>query len=376
MVFSRRSVILGAGGAGLALVGGGAAWRVMRVVTTAITPWTVEPQHPADPRIDALRYAILAPNPHNRQPWTIELIGTDRVLLRCDLDKRLPETDPFDRQIVIGFGTFIETARIAAAERGYAVGVTPFPSGEPQPRLDTAPVAQLVFRKDARVPRDPLFPAITHRHTNRAIYDPMPPTPAQCRAVAAENVRISTDAAMLARVRPLAVRAMTTETVTKRTFMESVNLMRIGAAEMNANPDGLAIGGPAVEALQAVGMLSHDLMADPASDAFKIGLKQVQDSCGSIPAILWITTSGNRRADQLDAGRRYVRAQLQATRLGLAMHPLSQAVQEYPEMAADFARIHAVLRTRDGERVQMLARIGTALTALPAPRWPLEKHLI
>lgn len=377
MLLSRRSIILGAGGVGLALVGGGAAWRVMRRPTGAIAPWTLDPRPPGDIRLDAFRHAILAPNPHNRQPWLIELVGDDRAVIRCDLAKRLPETDPHDRQIVIGFGTFLEVARIAAAERGHAIDVIPFPDGEPQPRLDGRPVALLAFRKDAAVRRDPLFAAIIHRHTNRAIYGPLPPTAHQLRGVAGagEGVTVSADPALLAQIQPLAVRAMTIETVTKRTYMESVNLMRIGAAEMDAAPDGLPIGGPAIEALQAVGMIDHASMADPASSVFSMGLKQVQDSCGSIPAILWITTAGNSRAEQLDAGRRYVRAQLRATTLGLAMHPLSQALQEYPEMAADFGRIHRLLGATGPQRVQMLARIGTAPPVLPAPRWPLEAHL-
>ncbi len=376
MPLSRRSIILGAGGVGLALIGGGVAWRVMRQPTTAIAPWRLDPTPPADVRLDAFRHAILAPNPHNRQPWLIELVRQDLALLRCDLDKRLPETDPFDRQITIGFGTFIEVARIAAAERGYAIDVTPFPAGEPQPRLNQNPVAQLVFRKEAGIARDPLYSAITHRHTNRALFAPTPPTPGQLQVVARENVVTSADPALLAHMRPLAVRAMTIETVTHRTFMESVDLMRIGADEMNANPDGLPIGGPAVEALQAVGMLNQKLIADPSTGAFNMGLKQVQDSCGSIPALIWITTAGNSRAEQLEAGRRYVRAQLRATTLGLAMQPLSQALQEYPEMAADYVRVHRLLGASGTERVQMLARIGTAPPALPAPRWPLDNHLV
>ena len=376
MPLSRRSIILGAGAAGVVLVGGGAAWRVMRQPVAGIAPWTIDPAPPADPRLAAFRYAILAPNPHNRQPWLIELIGTDSALISCDLDKRLPETDPFDRQIVMGFGTFIELARIAAAEQGYAVDVIPFPDGEPQPRLDRRPIARLIFRKNPDTARDPLFAAITHRHTNLALYDATPPNPAQLAAVARENAVASADPELLAQIRPLAVRAMTTETLTKRTYMESVRLMRIGAAEMDATPDGLPIGGPAVEALQAVGMIDHEIIADPQSSAFKMGLKQVQDSCGSIPAILWITTPGNARAEQLDAGRRYARAQLRATSLGLVMHPLSQALQEYPEMAADYALVHRLLGARGSERLQMLARIGTAPPALPAPRWPLQTHLV
>jgi hypothetical protein len=51
---------------------------------------------------------VLGPNPHSRQAWLIRLEGAGSVALFCDLERRLPETDPFDRQIVIGLGAFVE----------------------------------------------------------------------------------------------------------------------------------------------------------------------------------------------------------------------------------------------------------------------------
>jgi len=42
-----------------------------------------------------------------------------------DLDRRLPETDPFDRQITLGCGAFFELLTIAAAPEGYRADVTP-----------------------------------------------------------------------------------------------------------------------------------------------------------------------------------------------------------------------------------------------------------
>ncbi|OYY79676.1 MAG: hypothetical protein B7Y43_01035 [Sphingomonas sp. 28-62-20] len=377
MPLSRRSIILGAGGGiGLALVGAGAAWRVMRTPTTAIAPWRIDPRPGADPRLAALRYAILAPNPHNRQPWLIHLIDSDRVALTCDLAKRLPETDPFDRQVTIGFGTFMELARIAAAERGYALDVTPFPEGDPQPRLDARPIALLRFHRDASVRRDPLFAAIVRRHTNRNIYDPTPPTARQLALVGQDEAKTSADPDFLAGLRRLTVGAMTTETLNHRVFMESVDVMRIGAAEMDATPDGLPVGGPLIEAMHAIGLLDQASLADPSSMGFKAGLKMVQDQCGSVPAIVWIATPGNSRAEQLEVGRRYVRATLRAAALGLEICPMSQALQEYPEMADDFARIHALFGLSGAQRLQMLARIGTAAPVLPAPRWPLDHHLV
>ena len=52
----------------------------------------------------------------------------------------------------------------------------------------------------------------------------------------------------------------------------------------------------------------------------------------SAMAHAWIITPENDRMSQLVAGRTYVRLNLQATSMGLALHPHSQLLQEYPEM--------------------------------------------
>ena len=116
MAMSRRTFIKAVGGTGLALVGVGGTFAATRTPQRALLPWEeLDNAPPADVRLDAFRHAILAPNPHNRQPWLIRLAGLDQAVIFCDLDRRLPQTDPFDRQILIGFGCFLEIARIAAA---------------------------------------------------------------------------------------------------------------------------------------------------------------------------------------------------------------------------------------------------------------------
>jgi len=57
-----------------------------------------------DPMRSALSYAILAPNPHNRQCWAVNLKSSTEAVLICDLRLLLPDTDPFSRQIDIGSG--------------------------------------------------------------------------------------------------------------------------------------------------------------------------------------------------------------------------------------------------------------------------------
>jgi hypothetical protein len=373
MPISRRMLVAGAATSAFALVGGAGFWRVMRRPRSALLPWAPIFKAPADVRLDAFQHAILAPNPHNRQPWLIRLDGNDEATISCDLAKRLPDTDPFDRQITIGFGTFLELARMTAAERGVRMEIEIFPEGEPRPRLDARPIAKLRFVPDPMVAKDTLFPLITQRRTNREVYDPKRPVPQDLARQIADGT-YTVDRKLVAAVRAITVGAMTIEQTTTRTFQESIDLMRIGADEVDANPDGLVLAGPKMEALKLLGVLDKASLGDQSSTAFKTGLEMQQEICDSIPALLWITTPSNSRADQLEAGRRYVRANLRATMRGISMHPLSQPLQEYPEMVERFADIHKLLDSKDGERVQMLARIGYAHPIEPAPRWPLEAH--
>lgn len=371
----RRRFVIGAG-ATLAMVATGGIWRVMRIPQTAHLSWQISPKPLADHRLDAFQYAILAPNPHNRQPWLIRLEGSDTAVLTCDLNRRLPQTDPFDRQITIGFGAFIELTRIAAAEHGVHVDVEAFPDGEPTGRLDQRPIARLRFVPDASVQRDPLFAQIVRRRTNR---DPFDDAHAVTDVIAARIAGADgwmTDQTALAPVRALTVAAITTEFTTPRTYQETIDLMRIGHAEIDANPDGVDLSGAFIEALDATGQISRARLADPASGVFKIGLQRVRKAYGSVPAIIWISTAANRRADQLEAGRRYVRANLRATALGLNAHPMSQSLQEYPEVATAFARIRQLLGASGDERIQMLARIGYGPSGAASPRWPMESHII
>lgn len=375
MNFSARGFVIGSGGA-LGLIAVGGVWRVTRTPQTAQLPWKIDPKPLADYRLDAFRYAILAPNPHNRQPWLIKLEGANAATLTCDLDRRLPQTDPYDRQITIGFGAFIELARMAAAERGVRLDIDPFPEGEPQPRLDGRPLAQLIFSPDAATPRDPLFGQIVNRRTNREPYDMARPVPDAIAARIAETDSWMTDTTKLAVMRAITVEAISTEFKTVRAYQETINLMRIGHTEIDAHPDGVDLSGPLIEMLSATGQISRAQLADPKSTVFSLGLQRVRKAYDSVPALIWIKTPANRRVDQLEAGRRYVRANLRAAALGLNAHPMSQSLQEYAEMATAFAQVRDLLGARGGERVHMLARIGYGGSGPAAPRWPMQSHII
>src|SRR5258706_8635156 len=83
----------------------------------AIEGWRLAGTDP-DLRRKIVSYAILAPNPHNRQPWLVDLRREGEISLHCDLERLLPMTDPHGRQILIGHGCFLELLALAASALG------------------------------------------------------------------------------------------------------------------------------------------------------------------------------------------------------------------------------------------------------------------
>ena len=335
-----------------------------------------------DIRRFALAHAILAPNPHNRQPWLVQLVSDDRLILRADLTRLLPETDPFDRQIVIGFGTFLELLDLAAASRGWRTETQVWPAGEPGVRLDARPVAEVRFVRDAEARPDPLLAQVLNRRTNRLPYDRdhrvAEPDLSGLQAAASPGVRVGATAApaRLAMLRPIVLDGYRIEAATPGPYRENVEAMRIGAAEIAEHRDGISLSGAGIEIGRSLGVVTREAFLRPDSFARGEFTKGGDAWAETSMAFAWLTTPGNSRTDQIAAGRAYLRLNLLATQRGLALQPWSQVLQEYPAMRDAYRRIHEALEVEAPARIQMLVRLGHAEVPPPAPRRGLAAQLV
>jgi len=361
----RKTLGLIGGGTIFAATAGIGGFAATRTPKAALAPWATAGTYD-EPRMFALSYAILAPNPHNRQPWLVELKGDDTVILHRDTARDLPHTDPFQRQLVIGLGCFLELMTIAASEIDYAVDLQIYPEG------GAGPVAIATFRKGAI--KDPLFAMIPHRRTCRNPYADTP-IPAEVVDQLTGFATILTQPKQVAEIRALTWEAANIEIHTPAMQRESVDLTRFGKSEINANPDGITLGGTFLEGLMAFGLLTREGQMNPESREFTTYVDTYHNWLANTPAYAVITSTGNTRADQINAGRKWVRLNLQATALGLSLQPVSQALQEYPEMSEQYATVHRLL-AKPGETVQMLGRLGYGPDVGKSPRWPLKTRML
>jgi len=166
------------------------------------------------------------------------------------------------------------------------------------------------------------------------------------------------------------------ETGTPKVHHESTKWTRIGAGEVVAKPDGISLHGPTMEVYRDTGILSREKYDDPESIAFDATVSFYNGLIDSAQNFGWLATPGNSRIEQLNAGRDWIRLNMAATSLGLAMHPISQVLQEFPEMKTLYDEIHEKLGYGLPARIQGLFRFGYTEFPKAAPRWPLESRLV
>jgi hypothetical protein len=233
-----------------------------------------------EPRRQAMSFALLAPNPHNRQPWLVDLSEPAVVAHYADPDRLLPHTDPMSRQITICLGCFPETMRIAASLGVDDVKITPFPMGENPNGIDSRPVPRAVFRAGATVAPDPLFAQIPDQSLMKDPFDTACSVPADAlRGLSADKHGTVAGGSVadtdIAKLRGLTHDALPVEIDTPRTCKETFDLFRIGRDEVDANPDGIDFTGPLFEILAATGLMARKSVMDPTSQACKAGLDTV-----------------------------------------------------------------------------------------------------
>ncbi|MDX8034947.1 nitroreductase [Lentzea sp. BCCO 10_0856] len=110
-----------------------------------------------------LRSASLAPSVHNSQPWRFR-VRPDRIELHPDLDRRLPATDPDDRELRLSCGAALFNLRMALQGFGVRPLVTLLPG-------HVAPGALATVRRGGVITQDDemraLLKAVPARRTNR-----------------------------------------------------------------------------------------------------------------------------------------------------------------------------------------------------------------
>jgi hypothetical protein len=352
---------------------------------SAVAPWDGPPAALTDTRLRALSWALLAPNPHNLQSWIADVREPDTVVLFVDRTRLLPETDPESRQILIGCGAFLELFVEASAAYGFKAVVQLFPEGPyPSHAVDHRPFARIrIERMDVSAERSNTLQAMGERRSTKVAYTDRVPSANDFGAFARASgsglvvFKPTIVSAAVTAITGLAKQGCAVELGTRRILKESLTALRLGADAIAHDPTGIPLRGPLFWWGRRIGLISERTLNDPDNSSVQRSLKRFSDLMDFTPAWGWLVSEDNSRLAQIEAGRAYLRINLEATRRGIGVHPASQVLQEFPEIAGLYGRFHHLVGVVAPRRVQMLFRIGfTDASIPPTPRRALNKILI
>lgn len=363
---NRRQLLVGGGA--LALTGVGAAYVAMKHMGSmadydaAIAP--TRASLAADPELRGLiRYATLAPNGHNTQPWRFRA-QSGGITILPDLARRTPVVDPDDHHLFVALGGAAETLAIAAAARGR--------TGEVRFSPENGGAAAVTFGGN-RAAEPALFDAIPRRQSTRADYDGRPVVPADLRALAVAaampgvDLVLLTDRPSVQCVSDLVAAGNSAQMADPAFVRELKHWLRFSPRQAARTGDGLftaASGNPIGPAWAGSTLFDLTVHAKAENDTYA---RQLRSSSG-------VAVFVGERADPehwVRVGRAAQRFALAATAQGLKLAYINQPV-EVPSVRPELAALVGL----PGRRPDLVIRFGHGPTMPYSARRPVTSVLV
>lgn len=299
-----------------------------------------------DPVPELVRFATLAANGHNTQPWRFARTE-GRVMLAADDTRRTPVVDPDDHHLYASLGCAAENLMIAASAYGMGAAYE-FDPAALQLRVDLTP---------ASLPADPFVAAIPKRQCTRSDFSGAPVAPGDLALLLAAantdgvDTLLITDRADIDRVRDAVIEGNRRQMQDEAFVGELKQWIRFDSATAVGSGDGLfapCSGNPTLP--DPIGQRIFPMVFTIDGETKKY--RTQMDTSAGVAVFSAIDDDPRHWAQ---AGRAYQRFALQATLLGIKHAFVNQPV-EVAAMRPQFAEAVGF----GGRRVDLVVRFGYA----------------
>jgi hypothetical protein len=323
-------------------------------------PFEAQANMSAAPMRELIRYASLAANGHNTQPWKFA-IKDMAIEIHPDYSRRLPIVDPHDRELWISLGCALENLLIAARTIGYAAEVV-YPDGDDFIHVRLTADSQQ---------ESPLFHAIPLRQNTRSEYEGQTVPTAeldQLESLAEESgvaLHFVTQPSELETVLDYVNQGNLSQYADKAFVDELVSWLRFTKKDALAALDGLytrCSGNPEVPRWLGQMFVSG---TDPQQQA-DTDARKLRSSAGA----LVIASETDDRAAWIRTGQVYERLALTMTSLNIKSALLNQPL-EVASLRSEFQSAVGLARSLP----QLLLRFGYANAMPQSLRRPVEQIL-
>jgi hypothetical protein len=311
--------------------------------------------------LEMVRYATLAANGHNTQPWKFA-IKEDEIEIHPDYSRHLPVVDPNNRELWISLGCALENLMVSAYAAGYTPDVT-YP--------DESDFIHIRLSNDTPQ-KSPLFDAIPVRQNTRSEFDGQAVKKNELdllQGLTLEpgvNLHFVTNPTDLEKVVDYVNQGNLNQYADDAFINELIYWLRFNKKDALATNDGLysvCSGNPAVP-----GWLGRLFVAStkPEQQA-DLDAKKLRSSAGAVV----ITSALENKSAWVRAGQVYERLALKMTTLDIKSAFLNQPI-EVTNLRSQFQSSLGLEKALP----QLIVRFGYADTMPRSLRRPVEQVLI
>ena len=275
---------------------------------------------------EILRLASLAPSGHNSQPWIVRPETEWQWTICADPERRLPAVDPKNREGILSLGAFVENLVTAAGAVGYEADVEVIgqnrdakdlvrvslkkgkPTGYPIERIEKRRTVKSGHLPDELKNSD--VQALENAEPDRLFYFPRSSDHAKCMADGA-------------------VEAFRDQSYRDDAQEELAKWVRFGNAEARKHLDGLTPESMEIKGFAGLYVRFFMDRDDVMKKSFREqGIKKLEKQAKEGSGWIVLTSGGDGVADLIETGRRFERLFLTLRERNIAIHPMTQMLEE------------------------------------------------
>ncbi|MGL4368200.1 MAG: Acg family FMN-binding oxidoreductase [Spirochaetota bacterium] len=275
-----------------------------------------------------LDLAVLAPSGHNTQPWTVRLLSSEKMIIGTDKTRQLPKVDPQNRECILSIGAFIENLTIAAGIYGYAVSIK-VTAGSP---FDEE-ITEIILTKDKKKGSDPSH--IISRRTVRKGYLSKEISGGDFRYISQnspESIFLASPSSSQGKyLADATIEANILQAQRNDAQEELSRWIRFSNADARRFRNGLTTESMEIQGMAGFFVRQFFNAQTVRGESFrKQTVDLVRQQVASCGGWILITSRDSSVSSLIDTGRQFQRMFLRIRDKSIAIHPMTQILEEKP----------------------------------------------
>lgn len=273
-----------------------------------------------------LYYASLAPSGHNSQPWAVKILNETEWIIESDKKQRLAVVDPNNRELILSLGAFIENLVTAAKIFGFNAHIAIIAKNNFDKKI-----AKVFFEK--RTPGKYPLHRIVMRRTVKSNIQPKELAETDIKALKEKAgsgfyyfPRKGEHAVF---IEQQTIENFKIQTKNDKAQEELAQWVRFKNVDIKKYRDGLTAKSMEIKGIAGWYVSNFMKKKDVLTESFrKKGIEKTIEQVKQGAGWIVLTSKGNKTEDLIDTGRRFQRMALIARERNIAIHPMTQALEE------------------------------------------------